>query len=278
MLFDLLKIIAIIVILIFVWLFLQSTFTGNPFGNRALQITDIELWQTESPMRGTITISANSRPTASNPVDEYITLDASPANTEAIDMTGWSLQSVVSDTRIYIPPATLMLRMISGNNNLQPVHLAPGEYAIIHTGKSPLSGIAQSFHTNSCIGYLSQFNSFEPKLKSACTDPSTILPSTPDNIRTYGSACVNFLNNAPSCTTYTTEMPAHLLPACRDLIARKLTYHSCLSEAYEKNGHDIFNNGGWYLYLDHSAEVWRNNYEAIRLLDSGGLVVDVLRY
>ncbi len=283
MLIDFLKIMGLVIILIFIWLFLQK-YTNGDLGwasigssNGRLAVTDAELWDDPSPHRGTILIMPNSTPTESNPSTEYIYLKASQSNESPINLSGWSLRSVVQDTRIYIPPATLLLSM-TDVNSVGPVYLAPSEYAILHTNSSPVSHVATSFHTNVCIGYLEQFNSFTPPLKKVCNNPKDILPATPENVRTYGSECINFLSRARTCTTYTTAMPAELLPACRDLVARKLTYHACLSEAYGRDGFNIFNKGGWYLYLNHEAEIWRNNYDALQLLDAEGKVVDVLRY
>ena len=281
--FDFVKIIILITVLFFAYSFLQSNIDNNQSiggwfsGNTQLQVPDEVLWGTPSPHMGTVSLTAESNPTASNPTDEYLYLSALRTNAKAIDLTGWSLGSLVSDTRVYLPPATLLLKM-SGVNDVQPVHLAPGEYAVLHSGSSPIADVTTSFHTNSCIGYVSARNTFTPPIQSACNDPREILPPTPQNIITYGAECVEFLQEADSCRSYTTEMPAHLLPACRELIARKLTYHSCLSEEFERKGYEIFNNGGWYLYLNHNAEVWRNTYEAIQLLDENGLVVDVLQY
>ncbi len=251
-----------------------ATVTGR---NMQLQTSDESIWNNPSPFQGKVMITTKSTPTEREPQQEYIVIEALRTNEEAISLTGWSLRSIVSNTRMYIPPATLLLNM-SGKNETQPVYLAPGEYAIINSGYSPISNIANSFHTNTCIGYVSALNDFAPPIKSACNDPAEILPATPQNITTYGATCVEFFAQAKSCKSYTLEMPAHLLPACRELIARTLNYHACLSAELEKNGYDIFNNGGWYLYLNHTAEIWRNNYEAIQLLDENGLVVDVFKY
>ena len=145
---------------------------------------------------------------------------------------------------------------MTGTNNYVKTYLAPGEYAILHTGHSPIENKATSFHTNKCIGYISEFNDFVPRLTSNCTKPSDILQPTPENIRTYGYRCVEFFNSeARECTTYTNKMPAKLLPQCKELIADKLTYHSCLHDSLEEIGFDTFNNGGWYLYLGFDAEL-----------------------
>ena len=243
-----------------------------------LEITDAELWDPKSPLAGTVRLDIFQGAKLSDPEDEYVRIVANRTNNSAIDMTGWSIHSIVSDTRIYIPKATLMLKMVKGGNTIQKVSLAPGEYAILKTGQSPIPEYAQSFHTNRCTGYLNQFIGFSPKLPQQCPLPSSILPATVENVRTYGSECIEFLQGANRCTTYNNAMPADLLPACRDLISKKLTYNSCLSDEFAKDGYDIFNNGGWYLYLGMDSEIWRNNYEALQLLDADGKVVDVQRY
>ncbi len=286
---DILKISALIVIAYLAYRFIQpyqqnnglfdNLSTVDNVGNGTLEISETKLWNPVSPMKGAVKISSKSTPHATNASDEYIYIQASEDNNGLIDLSGWSVRSIVSNTRMYFPPGVLLLKMQKGTNKTSPVYLAPGEYAILHSGVSPISNIANAFHTNKCIGYISKLNNkFKPKLKSECNDPSQIIKPTPPNIIAYGKECIEFLQNADSCKSYTTEMPAHLLPACRNIIARKLNYHACLAEALNKEGFDIFNNGGWYLYLGYDAEIWRNNYEALQLLDENGLVVDVFKY
>jgi len=282
MFWDVLKIITLIIVLLFAWLYMRSVIGDvsmlSLMHTDKLVITDAELWDPVSPLQGSVLLEIANGARLSDPQQEYIRITASRSNGELVDLAGWSIQSVVSDTHIYIPQGTLMLQMRRGHNELQDVTLAPGEYAIIKTGRSPIAQYAQSFHTNSCTGYLTQVINFNPKMPMQCPEPDTILPATVENVRTYGGKCIEFLQQADRCTTYTTAMPAELLPACRDLIASKLTYHSCLSEEFNRDGYDIFNNGGWYLYLGLDSEIWRNKYEALRVLDKDGKVVAVMRY
>lgn len=243
---------------------------------RRVTISDDELWANPSPYRGSVLFdSMRSRATETDPEYEYIYIDAATSNGSAVDLSGWSVESLVSRTRVYFPPAVLLLKM-AAQNVTSPVYLAPGEYAILHTGRSP---VGSSFHTNRCIGYLEQFNDFTPHLPYSCPHPSEILPATVENIRAYGSECVDFFaSTAQQCTTYVTAMPAELLPVCRELVAHKLNYNTCLSDVYSGEGYDVFNNGGWYLYLNNTAELWNNEYEILRLLDAQGRTVAVLRY
>lgn len=269
----------IAVIAIFMWL--QSMY--GEYNNvdsitsawrRNLDVSQETLWENPSPYRGSVVFSQRYNTIDTDPAYEYIRLSASVTNTQAIDLTGWSIESLVSGTRMRIPPAVLMLK-IGTQNDYEPVHLAPGEFAIVRTGRSP---IEYSFHTNRCTGYLNQFNTFTPRLPETCPPPNEVLSATVENIKAYGADCVDFFASAKRCTTYVTAMPAELLPVCRDTVARTLNYNTCLRETFEQEGYDIFDNGGWYLYLNSPAELWGNEYEALRLLDANGRTVDVLTY
>jgi len=157
MLWDILKLILVVIVLVFAWLFLRS-YTGDVGlftilnNTQRLEVTDAELWHNISPLNGSVTIDSINGARNGEPSSEYLRFTASHSNTDAIDMTSWSVQSLVSDTRVYLPPATLMLKMQRGGNTTEHVHLAPGEYIILRTGRSPIAQYAQSFHTNKCIG------------------------------------------------------------------------------------------------------------------------------
>lgn len=280
--FNFLKLIALALILWLVWLFIAGKVPGDiswralvDKNSKKVAITEAELWANPSSYKGSVFIEPiRSRPMNSTPEDEYVTIDAASSNGAAIDITGWALESTVSRTKVFIPPAVLLLTM-GEENHVSPVFLAPGEYALVLTGTSP---VGHSFHTNTCTGYLSQFNSFYPRLPNECPLPSDVLPATVENIRAYGAACIEFLQKAEQCQTYVTAMPAELLPRCRELIVSKLNYNTCLSESYDTADFSVFNNGGWRLYLNRPAELWANSYEILRLLDAEGKTVDVLQY
>lgn len=213
-------------------------------------------------------------PQHESPHDEYLTIRASVQNETAIPLQGWSVESYVSRTRIPLPKGVLLFALGRKNAVVSPV-LAPGEYVYIVSGNSPLG---DSFHTNSCTGQLATYAAFTPPLSQICPAMGEVVPATVENLRVYGEQCIEYLQSLASCEIPGTNTPKDLLPLCRALIQKEITYNKCIEREYKKYGFKVFNRGGWYLYLNSPAEIWRNKYDVIRLLDGDGRVVDVLSY
>lgn len=247
-----------------------------------LAVSESDLWTPtttglvgDSEWRGLITFNTiDQDPQNSNPDEEYLTLRASIQNTKPISLQGWSIESKVSGVRIPLPQAVLFYVLGRANKTTVPF-LAPGESLAIVSGASPLG---DSFHTNSCIGQLSAGRTFIPPLSESCPSPSELLPATIENIRSYGDACIEYIHSLQPCEIPGQNTPGDILPVCKAFISEKLTYNKCVEREYKKYSYGIFNFGGWYMYLNASAELWRNKYDVIRLLDASGRVVDVISY
>ncbi len=257
---------------------------ANP-GERAhltLEVTEEELWTPttkglvgDSPWKGLVNFDVTEQDTQTEfPEEEYMTIRASIQNTKTISLKGWSLESSISGTRIPLPQGVLFF-VLGRENKTTDIVLAPGEFVHIMTGSSPL---ATSFHTNTCSGQLSEGRNFIPALSEICPAPSALLPPTIENVRAYGEECIEYIQSLQPCETPLQNTPPELLPVCRSFIAEKLTYNKCVEREYKRSGYGIFNFGGWYLYLNAPAELWRNKYDVIRLLDPAGRVVDVVSY
>lgn len=262
----------------------QKWSVANP-GERAhlsVNVSTEELWKPrttgvtgDSPFRGKVTFDTiENDPQQDDPNQEYMTIRASIQNTESISLAGWSLESYVSGTRIPLPRAVLLYVLGRENATVVPV-LAPGEFAYVITGNSPLSA---SFHTNSCSGELASYATFTPALSEHCPAPGDTLPATVQNLRVYGEQCLEYLQSLGSCEIPGKNSPAELLPLCRSYVEKEITYNKCLEREYKRDGYKVFNLGGWYLYLEAPAELWRNKYDVLRLLDADGRVVDVFSY
>jgi hypothetical protein len=184
------------------------------------------------------------------------------------------VESYVSKTRIPLPKAVLLYALGRKNAVVDPV-LAPAEFAYVITGNSPLS---DSFHTNSCTGQLATYAHITPALSEICPAPSDIIPATVQNLRTYGEQCIEYLQSMQPCEVPGDNIAKNILPLCRALIQKEITYNKCIEREYKRIGFRVFNLGGWYLYLESPAELWRNKYDIVRLLDGDGRVVDVLSY
>lgn len=248
-----------------------------------LAITEAELWastnqtaQGISPYKGKVRIDPwDSDAVNEDASQEYITLRAAGTNTEAIRMTGWSIESLISHTRTPLPQGVLLFRL-GEEQKKDEIYLAPGEYMYIVSGSSPAG---TSFHTNTCIGQLANYKAFYPRLPENCPSSTALLSPTLQHVRDMGEKCLEYISTIPSCEIPREEsMPKDLLPACKAYILQGVSYNQCIDAEQKKSGFKVYNGGGWYTYLEQPLELWRNKYEILRLLDESGRVVDVYSY
>lgn len=224
-----------------------------------------------SPYAGKIGLTQDvSGVRASNPREEYVQIAANYSNDKAVDITGWTLESALSGTRIQIPPAASPF-LAGSANLLDEVMLDPGGLALVASAQSPV-GI--SFRENMCTGYLGQFQSFEPPLAEECPSPSTVMPLTEENLRMYGDTCFDMIANLPQCR-FPQNFPDTIYPSCRSFLMNALSYNGCVSE---NSFRSAFQKNMWRIYLGSSGELWRNSHDAIRLIDAQGRTVSVFVY
>lgn len=248
-----------------------------------LQVPEAELWASTnptlpgpSPYKGQVRIDPwDSDAFAEDAAEEYLSIRAAGVNTTAVRVANWSIESLVSDTRIPLPKAVLLYRL-GEETGESDMYLAPGEYLYLVTGSSPLG---ESFHTNSCTGQLANYHAFYPRLGESCPAATTMLPATIENLRNMGEQCLEYISTLPTCELPRAEtIKEDLLPACKAYILEHLSYNQCIDNEYTKNKYKVYNGGGWYAYLNQPRELWRNKYDIIRLLDAEGRVVDVYSY
>jgi hypothetical protein len=226
-----------------------------------------------SPYRGLVTISKNqSGPASSDPKQEYIEIDVSRQATAGIDITGWKLESVVTNYFGVINEGTKI--PTTGNvNPEEPIILEPGDRAIVSTGISP---IGVSFRENECTGYLGQYQEFSPPLENNCPDALTEF----NNYYSVAGAlrddnCYNLVRNIPRCTSPSDET-AGLSQGCFALLDNYLSYNGCVSA--HKNDPDFAAETTWRVYLGQTDQLWKPSRDGIKLLDAQGQTVDFFTY
>lgn len=223
-----------------------------------------------SPYHTQVTIH-EGHATENSPSKEYLTITSSRDNEGSIDITGWSVQSAVSGERYYFPTAASSF--IGGAvNSAGQVMLAPGATAIIISGVSP---VGVSFRENICSGYLGKLQSFYPSLSYAsCPDPSAVFPGTVDNLRTYGSNCLDYVRSLSSCE-FPQDLPETLSPACRSYVTNTFSYNGCV----QLHQHEpAFMRNSWRLFLNAQRGIWDDRHDVIRLLDAQNRTVDAVTY
>lgn len=236
-----------------------------------VRIAEAQQFGNPSPYRGLVRIADSYSGTSANePSLEYIVLRAGTGNTAPAAITGWSLQSVYTNSRFYIPAGAKNFVM-GGLPELDSVLLDPGEDAVISTGVSP-TGV--SFKENLCTGYLGQFQTFVPSLGERCPSAEQEAMSEPATTRTADPACVAYARSLSTCRFPFGE-PPDVTPYCYAFVRNALTYNGCVER---HRWRPSFGGNTWRLFLESPREIWKQDHDVIRLLDREGRIVDVWAY
>ena len=242
----------------------------NQYDDLNREAIDAQTFGTPSPYRGKVALRFTAAQ-APDPHSQYVVVSASGSNASAVSISGWSLQSAVSGARATIPQAANPY-MMGKINAVSSATLSPGAVAYIITGASP---VGVSFHENICSGYMGRLVSFIPQITDTCPLPAQDFPATPENLRTYGDACFDYIHSLSTCQLPGNSMPTNLSASCRTYIANNFSYNGCVAaHRYES----FFFNNSWYLYLSSATPLWRGGHDIIRLLDSEGRTVDAISY
>ncbi len=259
----------------------------STLSNIEYQLSDLQveakkqaLFSTPSPLRGQVRITGGSF-SATNPDQEYLTIQASSGAKEPITITGWRLVSIATDKGATIGGGT-RLPLAGTVNGSEPIRLSPGERAYVITGESPIGG---SFAENMCTGYLENNQSFYPSLTHRCPSPSDEFDKYFTGNPYKDTGCYTLIRNTSSCTT--PEERSGLSASCLSLIDSRLTYNGCVaSHRYDSQ----FSTDMWRIYLGRTeitrshdstrryGELWKSSRDGIKLLDENGLTVDLYTY
>ena len=201
---------------------------------------------------------------ASDPQQEYVVIQNVGQST--IDISGWILQSALTGARAYLPLGASFFQL--GTLNAQTnIELAPGGDAVVTTGVSP---VGTSLRENICSGYLEQLQQYTPPIETQCPSPG----DNASQASAYGQSCSDYVSSLPFCT-FPQNVPTDVSAACTAYVQTTFSYNGCVAE-YQNSADFALNT--WRVYLDAYKELWNNDHDTIRLLDSEGEVVAVTSY
>ena len=228
-----------------------------------------KLSQFPSPARDNVSFSTIYGVQATSPEKEFIELQASSANTASISISGWRIQSLKTGRTAVI--GTAIETPLTGSSGTPgAIVLAPGERAIISSGRSP---IGVSFRVNACSGYLAQFQSFTPTLTPQCPAMITELYNKGSSL-TSEQACVSVATAIPPCKVLTAP-PSGVSYACSSFLTRADSYNGCVG--MHKNDPD-FRQNEWRIYEGNASELWAGTGDALVLFDQQGRLVSSTSY
>lgn len=233
----------------------------------------------KSPYYGQVRI-VGGNPQATDPDQEYITLQMTSSASEELTLSGWRVQSVATDFGATIGAGDALPSGADVRES-NKITLRPGEQAYVITGESPLGG---SFKENMCTGYLTKGNNFYPSLVNRCPSAKEEFDRFFEGNSIRDNGCYQLINQTNTCRT---PNDSGVSSYCLSLIDKHLNYAGCVAthkyDAY-------FSSGAWRIYLGRTeltrtntqksvyGELWRQSREGIKLLDQNGLTVDLYTY
>ncbi len=221
-----------------------------------------------SPLSKSIRFDGVAGANESAVINEYIRIVSSDHAEAGVKISGLKLEGRSFESTVTIPQA-VQLPVIGENSPKTDILLLPEGRALISTSKSP---IGTSFRVNMCTGYLDQFQDYTPDLRKDCPSPEAELKKTE---LTGEKACVDFVRSLPRCRVYQGDLPSTISSACKVFVTEKLNYNSCVANYKKDTG---FYTNEWRIFLDRNKEIWAQESETIKLLDSKEQIVDTITY
>lgn len=210
--------------------------------------------------------------------EEYLTMDVDNDVESLINVTGWTVKSLVSGRGGKIGKGVATLDEDRPWYGEKDILLAAGDEAVITTGGA--AGIRTSFLTNECMGYF-DYDRFTPGISSSCP----LLEN--EDLEHFGLAyddfhrereydeCIDAIESVSSCEIVHSP-DRDLVDNCRDFIRDYSNYDGCVE--LHKNDEDFYGDE-WRIFLNSTRnDIWREEREAIGLFDRDGKVVDVVTY
>jgi hypothetical protein len=283
--------------------YLPAGEAGGDLGNGSLRTNTADdpdqftATAVKSPYYGQVRLGKGTAQSADKPNDEYVTIENRSKG--AVTVSGWSLKNGdderthltwagnyinVKARWVVIPTGQVVLNPALPTN-LAPITLAPGEQAVVTTGRIIRSrpiAIDSSFKTNICTGYLADLPGyeFEPSLPRECPAPRDEpgINSLPEDCYDYVrglSRChaPEFDENADGEDTVDGRV-MKLRSVCEDYIEEHFSYEGCLKY---HSGDANFLGDEWRVFL-RTGELWRESRESITLYDNTGRLVDRITY
>jgi hypothetical protein len=230
------------------------------------ELEEARAWGEPSPYRGQISLGQGEA-RESLAAREYVEMNVS---TDApVNVTGWKLVSGRTGASATIGYGTEVPRRGSVNMTGQ-IMLEPGDQAIVVTGRSPL-GV--SFRENMCVGYLDEFQRFEPPLRESCPNPSEEFENYFGEDEKTDTRCYEIVTGTAECRA--PKNVDNVPSSCTTFVKNYLNYNGCVTQHQDERE---FRSKTWRIYLGAKGGLWRDKQEMIKLLDAEGRTVDLITY
>ncbi len=181
---------------------------------------------------------------------------------QGVNVSGWKIKGNSGEL---IVPRAVPLYEPSGLGVENDVILKNGEEFIVYSGQS---AIGLNLRLNKCLGYLQNYNSFDPPLPTNCPAPSSYT-----GFSGLSGKCQDYVSSLGGCRL--PESNPDIPPndyACRDFLDT-INYKGCFDK-YRYDS-DFFSNEWWAW---SSLSFLDERHDKVLLYDQKGLLADLYQY
>ena len=127
-----------------------------------------------------------------------------------------------------------------------------------------------NFRENLCTGYFDETSIFTPSLYHSCPRPDR------KDLIGFSDSCINIISYANSCRTIAPSYPSRVPDSeCASYISAHFNYAGCVADY--RNRADFYSRN-WLIWMQRSADFFRNTVDHIILKDQQGRGVDEYNY
>jgi len=177
-----------------------------------------------------------------------------------MDIKDWRIGAL--ETEYYLTGAQ---NIYTFGGSVDKLMIFPGDEIRIFSGQSPKG----NFRINKCIGYIAEYNAFNPPIPQRCPAYSY------EETSYLSTACRSYLSSLRSC-----EVPRQAPPvpfndqACHSFV-NNINYETCV--ARHRNDSDFLDNEIW-VWAGDGLKYFDRAGDIIRIYDRSGTLVSQYRY
>lgn len=247
------KIIAFIIAILLISYFLIN---GNSSYSEGAETSRVE---TRNDLKVSITDSTGLKEI--NPNLEYLTIEFDPENLNFFNITNLSLKNSKGGVADFGQGVETFYQI--SINREKPIVINEKTDLIVNSGASP---VGVSFRENTCTGFLTQYQTFNPPISKECPNPITLLKDQGFNL---SRNCTDFLSNISSCEVVT-DFPDNIDFECKSIVEKNLNYNSCVNTYKQKPD---FYKDSWRIFLNEEKEFWSGKNETISIVNNFGTTI-----
>ncbi|MEI6296450.1 MAG: hypothetical protein WCO84_02265 [bacterium] len=180
---------------------------------------------------------------------------------ESINITGLKLETSLG--KFYVIPNGYNLPGFSTTPE-DDIILSPNMEATIFVGTQERK---MNFRENICTGYFDETSNYGGVLYHSCPRIEV------SKMLNFSDQCLSTLESISSCRMFDTKLLVD--SECSKFITEHYSYTGCVKDF--KNRADFYSKR-WLVWMQRSAELFRNGHELIKLKDLEGKIIDEYSY